>query len=66
VYHAINASWIGKTVPFIVTEKIREGSVVARTPSYLGVVLKEDLPMGTTGNAILTEERMYYFIGSRV
>ena len=66
VYHAINTSWIGKTVPFIVTEKIREGSVVARTPSYLGVVLQEDLPLGTTGNAILTEERMYYFIGSRV
>ncbi len=66
VYHAINASWTGKTVPFIVTEKIREGSVVARTPSYLGVVLQEDLPLGTTGNAILTEERMYYFIGSRV
>ena len=65
VYHAINAPWIGKTVPFIVTEKIREGSVVARTPSYMGVVLLEDLPLGTTGKAILTEERMYYFIGTR-
>jgi len=66
VYHTLNAPWIGRTVPFIVTEKIREGSVVARTPQYLGVVLLEDLPLGTTGGAILTEERMYYFIGSRV
>jgi len=66
VYHAQNAPWIGRTVPFIVTEKIREGSVVARTPSYLGVVLMEDLPLGSTGNAILTEERMYYFVGSRI
>lgn len=66
VYHAKNAQWIGKKVPFIVTEKIREGSVVARTPQYLGIVLMEDLPLGTTGDAILTEERMYYFVGSRI
>lgn len=66
LYHAMNASWIGRKVPFIVTEKIREGSVVARTPLYQGVVLMEDLPLGTTGDAILTEERMYYFIGSKV
>jgi threonylcarbamoyladenosine tRNA methylthiotransferase CDKAL1 len=66
VYHAQNTPWIGRTVPFIVTEKIREGSVMARTPSYLGVVLMEDLPPGTLGDAILTEERMYYFVGSRV
>jgi MiaB/RimO family radical SAM methylthiotransferase len=65
VYHTLNAPWIGRSVPFIVTEKIREGSVVARTPQYQGVVLQEDLPIGTTGDAILTEERMYYFIGSR-
>lgn len=66
VYHALNAHWIGKKVPFIVTEKIKEGSVVARTPSYLGLVLREELPIGTTGYAIITEERMYYFIGSTV
>lgn len=66
IYHAQNAPWIGRTVPFIVTEKIREGSVVARTPRYQGVVLKEELPLGTTGNALLTEERMYYFMGERV
>lgn len=66
VYHSLNTPWIGKPVPFIVTEKIKEGSVVARTPLYQGVVLKEDLPIGTTGEAILTDERTYYFIGSRV
>ncbi|RPH74863.1 radical SAM protein [bacterium] len=66
IYHSINIPWIGKTVPFIVTEKIREGSVVARTPSYQGVILKEDLPLGMTGEAILTSEKMYFFVGSRV
>ena len=66
VYHSLNTSWIGKTTKFIVTEKIREGSVVARTPSYQGLVLKEDLPIGATGEAILTGEKTYYFIGSSV
>ena len=65
VYHAQNAPWIGRSVPFIVTEKIREGSVFARTPLYQGLVIREDLPLGTTGAATITEERMYYFIGSR-
>ncbi len=66
VYHSLNTRWIGKTTKFIVTEKIKEGSVVARTPLYQGVVLKEDLPIGSTGEVLLLEEKTYYFIGSRV
>jgi hypothetical protein len=52
-------------VPFIVTEKVRHGSVMARTPSYLGVVLEENLPAGYRGQARLEKEHRYYFTGSR-
>jgi threonylcarbamoyladenosine tRNA methylthiotransferase CDKAL1 len=65
IYHSENTQWIGNPVPFIVTEKVRDGSVIARTPSYLGVVIREELPVGTTGTVLLEEERMYYFVGSR-
>ena len=64
IYHAINAPLLGHTVQFVVTEKIRNGSVMARTPSYLGVVLDEDLPVGCTGQVRLQKEHMYYFSGN--
>ena len=66
IYHDINAGWLGKTVPFMVTEKLREGSVVTRSPSYLDIVQEEDLPVGTTGQVCITEARTYYFLGRRV
>jgi MiaB/RimO family radical SAM methylthiotransferase len=66
IYHGINTKWLGKIVPFIVTEKIREGSVVTRSPSYLDIVQKENLPVGTTGLVQITGERTYYFLGKRV
>jgi threonylcarbamoyladenosine tRNA methylthiotransferase CDKAL1 len=65
IYHAINAPLLGQTVPFVVTEKVRSGSVMARTPSYLGVVLGEELPVGYRGQARLEKEHMYYFSGNR-
>jgi MiaB/RimO family radical SAM methylthiotransferase len=66
IYHDINAGWLGKTVPFMVTEKLREGSVVSRSPSYLDIIQEEDLPVGTTGQVCITEARTYYFLGRRV
>ena len=51
IYHGINADWLGKIVPFIVTEKIRKGSVVTRSPSYLDIILQEDLPLGNNRNS---------------
>ena len=65
IYHEINAAFIDRNVPFIVTERIRKGSVVARTPSYLGIALHEDLPIGFTGYATLWKEHMYFFSGKR-
>lgn len=66
VYRAVNAAQIGRSVPFIVTETLREGSVMARSPAYTGIVLCEDLPTGTTGTAILKQDRNYFFIGEAV
>jgi threonylcarbamoyladenosine tRNA methylthiotransferase CDKAL1 len=65
LYHAINAPIINKNVPIIVTERIRKGSVLARSPSYLGIALHEDLPIGFTGHATILKEHMYFFSGKR-
>lgn len=66
VYAVMNTEFLGKEVPFIVTEIIREGSVMARSPSYQGIVLNEDLPSGYTGRALLKRDRKYFFIGERI
>lgn len=66
VYASVNRELLGREVPFIVTETIWEGSVMARSPSYLGIVINEPLPCGTEGMAILKKDRKYYFVGERV
>jgi threonylcarbamoyladenosine tRNA methylthiotransferase CDKAL1 len=66
VYAEENAQCLGKVVPFIVTETLRKGSVMARSPSYRGIVINEDLSCGTVGRAILRKDRKYFFIGERV
>ena len=65
-YGALNRPLLGTVVPFIVTEIIREGSVMARSPNYTGIVLNENLPAGYEGMAILEKDRKYFFIGKRV
>ena len=65
IYHRLNREWIGRTVPVVVTERIREGSVSARTPEYHNVILPEDLPRGFRCTARITGERTYYLIGER-
>jgi hypothetical protein len=66
VYASINKDYLEKQVHFRVTEIIKEGSVMARSPNYLGIVLNESLPVGYVGQAILKEDRKYFFIGQRV
>jgi threonylcarbamoyladenosine tRNA methylthiotransferase CDKAL1 len=66
VYASINAGLLGKQVPFLVTETIKKGSVMARSPNYLGIVINENLPVGFEGNAILKNDRKYFFIGDLV
>jgi tRNA A37 methylthiotransferase MiaB len=66
VYASINAGYLEKQVPFLVTEKIKKGSVMARSPDYLGIVINENLPVGYEGLATLKKDRKYFFIGQRV
>jgi MiaB/RimO family radical SAM methylthiotransferase len=66
LYSVINAPLLNTVVPFVVTETIREGSVMARSPAYQGIVINEDLPQGYTGKALLTKDRKYFFIGKQV
>ena len=66
VYTSINAGCLEKQVPFLVTETIKEGSVMARSPNYVGIVINENLPVGFEGRAILQKDRKYFFIGELV
>ena len=66
LYGLLNRPLLGTVVPFIVTEIIREGSVMARAPNYTGIVLNENLSAGYEGRAILVKDRKYFFIGKRV
>jgi tRNA A37 methylthiotransferase MiaB len=66
VYASINAGYLEKQVPFLVTETIKLGSVMARSPNYLGIVINENLPVGYKGRVILKKDRKYFFIGQLV
>ncbi len=58
-----NRPLIGTTVSCVVTEKLRPGSVMARTAAYQGVVIQNDLPIGAAVEVILKKDRKYFFIG---
>ena len=66
LYAVLNSPLLGTEVPFIVTEIIRQGSVMARTPNYTGIVLHEDLLLGYEGKAVLKKDCSYFFIGKWV
>ena len=66
LYAAINAPLLNTVHSFLVTETLRPGSVMARSPNYTGIVLNEDLPQGSTGRAVLQKDRKYFFVGRRV
>ncbi len=66
MYASLNSLEIGKTIPFMVTEILRKGSVMARSPEYTGIVIREDLPVGFRGDAVLRQDRKFFFIGERV
>ncbi len=66
VYASINQGYLNKQTDFIVTERIKKGSVMARSPNYLGIVLNESLPLGYEGRAILKKDKKYFFTGQRI
>ncbi len=66
IYVSVNKEYLEHKVPFVVTETIKKGSVMARSQNYLGIVINEELPVGYTGQAILKKDRKYFFLGQRV
>lgn len=62
----LHSRFVGQTLPFTVTEKIRKGSVMARTDSYAGIVLAEDLPIGSGGLAAIRQGGTYFLKGKRI
>jgi tRNA A37 methylthiotransferase MiaB len=62
-YTALNRPLLGTTVSCVVTEELRPGSVMARTATYLGVVISRDLPVGTVAEVCLKKDRKYFFMG---
>jgi len=65
-YSVTNRPLIGTTVSCVVTEKLRPGSVMARTAAYQGVVIQNDLPIGAAVEVILKKDRKYFFMGDPV
>lgn len=66
IYDRYNERWIGRETPVVATEKNAPGSTVCRNPCYLNVVVKEDLPFGYSGKAVITENRRHYVVGELV
>jgi len=63
---ALHEQYVGGVLPFIVTEHIRKGTVMARAPNYLGIVLPGDLPPGFSGTAEILEGRTYFLKGKHI
>ncbi|MDD1706946.1 MAG: radical SAM protein [Methanoregulaceae archaeon] len=66
IYRHLNSPLLGTSVNVLVTERIKPGTVLARTDSYTGVVLRQDFPVGTELNANIVEDKTYFFIGDVV
>jgi MiaB-like tRNA modifying enzyme len=65
-YSTVNRPLLGTTVSCVVTEKLRPGSVMARTASNQGVVIGRDLPIGVAAEIVLKKDRKYFFMGDPV
>jgi len=66
VYHRLvfakNKELKGKKLPVLVTEKGKKGGVIARDTSYRTIVIKNDLPLGATYTARITEAKSTYLL----
>ena len=66
IYQRLHEPILGTTVQVTVTERLRPGSVLARTGNYTGVVVSGDLPVGMVLEARITTDRTYFFLGDPV
>ena len=57
---------MGRLTPVVATEKNVPGSTVCRNPCYLNVVIRDDLPPGFSGRALITGNHRHYVIGELV
>ncbi|MDN7025758.1 MiaB/RimO family radical SAM methylthiotransferase [Methanoculleus sp. FWC-SCC1] len=63
IYDDYHDRWLGRETPVVVTEQKVAGSVICRTPCYMNVVIKEDLPLGYEGRAVVTARKRHYVVG---
>ena len=55
----------GTTVPVLITEQGKKGGgVIGRDPAYRMIVLPEELPLGTSCTARITEAKSNYLVGA--
>ena len=66
IYRQLNRPLIGSSPQVLVTERIKPGTVLARTDTYTGIVLHQDLPIGSELTARITGDRTYFFLGEPV
>jgi threonylcarbamoyladenosine tRNA methylthiotransferase CDKAL1 len=63
IYRQLNRPLIGSCHPVLVTERIKPETVLARTDTYTGIVLNQDIPVGSELTARIIEDRTYFFFG---
>jgi tRNA A37 methylthiotransferase MiaB len=63
IYRQLNQTLLGSSHRVLVTERIRPGTVLARTASYTGIVLNQDLPLGTELTVRITGDHLFFLMG---
>jgi len=60
---SLNLRKVGETSEVLVTERGKEGSVIARDHAYRNVVIRKDLPLGVRRKVRFTEATPTYLVG---
>ena len=66
IYDRYNERWMGRVTPVVATEKKMPGSTICRNPCYLNVIIRDDLPPGFSGKALITGNHRHYVMGELV
>jgi threonylcarbamoyladenosine tRNA methylthiotransferase CDKAL1 len=63
ISNELNESQIGQRYRVLITERVKAGSVLARNDSYLPVVIKHNLPLGSWVNVEIKDATDSYLVG---